>query len=82
MFSFTKIVWFLKSFAKKLHTVNSLVFFEDFLAYMAEGFWKFLVGKSLASLFCMSHVHAHNSQLRMQTLLAVDFLSNLLYFPK
>ena len=30
------------------------------------------------SLFPMGHVHAHNSQLRMQTCLAVDFLSNLL----
>ena len=28
----------------------------------------------------VSHVHAHNSQLRMKTCLAVDFLSNLLAF--
>ena len=47
-------------------------------AYTAKGFWKFSVSKSLTSLFCMSHVHAHNSQLRMQTCFAVDFLSNLL----
>ena len=47
---------------------------------MAKGFWKFLVSKSLTSLFCTSHVYAHNSQLRMQTCFAVDFLSNLLAF--
>ena len=47
---------------------------------MAKGFWKFLVSKSLTSLFCMSHVYAHNSQLRMQTGFAVDFLSDLLAF--
>ena len=55
---------------------------EDFLPFFAKGFWKFLVSKSLTSLFCMSHVHAHNSQLRMQTCFAVDFLSNFLHFTK
>ena len=38
MFSFAKTIccsWFLKNFAKKLHTVNSLVSFEDFLSVLS-----------------------------------------------
>ena len=75
-----------KSFAKKLHTVNSLESFDNLLPFLPlqltwlKIFGSFLYSKILTSPFCMSYVHAHNSQLKMQTLLAVDSLSHLLAF--
>ena len=51
-------------------------------AYLAKGFWKFLVSKSLTSLFCMSHVHAHSSNLECRPALLSTFFPTFLHFTK
>ena len=42
---------------------------------MAEGFWTCLVSKSLTSLFCISDLRAHSTQLIVQTLKSILFLT-------